>query len=217
MPADRATLGDVPDLPKIRAALYARVSSSDQRPDLQVNAMREYASRRGWDVREYTDHGVSGAEERRPQLAALTEDLHKHKIDVVLVWKFDRMFRSVHHMAEFGIFLKNLGVDFVSVTEQIDTSTAAGKLHFNMLSAIAEFENAVRHERQMAGIAAALNRGVRFGRPAIELNEDRIRADYQAIKSVRKVSALHGVSKSTVIRVCHRVRSQPDRRKFSRG
>ncbi len=179
--------------------------------------MREYAARRGWSVREYCDHGVSGTEERRPQLAALIEDLHRRKIDVVLVWKFDRMARSVRHMLDFATLLKSLGVAFVSVTDHIDTSTPMGEFFFTVNSAYAQMERSISRERQMAGIEAAFRRGVKFGRPPIELDEKRIREDYRAIRSVRKVAELHGVSKTMVIRVCHNERSQPDRRKFARG
>jgi DNA invertase Pin-like site-specific DNA recombinase len=204
----------MPHIAKTRAALYARVSTTEQRVDLQLREMRDYAAGRGWETTEYIDHGVSGSETRRPRLAALTEDLHRHSIEVVLVWKFDRMFRSVQHILEFLAMLKNLHVDFVSVTDHVETSTPAGKMHFTMIAAFAEFERSLTRERQMAGIAAARERGVKFGAPAKSIDEKRIREDHDLLRSYSKVARIHGVSKTTIIRVCHERRL--DRRKFPR-
>src|SRR5579862_2564324 len=130
-----------------RIAVYARVSTLDQNPDLQLRELREYAARRGWKIQEFVDHGISGSETRRPRLAALTEALKRHEFDAVLVWKFDRIFRSVQHIVQFFELLNHLQVELVSLTEQIDTGSPQGKLVFHILAAIAEFERAMIRER----------------------------------------------------------------------
>jgi DNA invertase Pin-like site-specific DNA recombinase len=191
-----------------RAALYARVSTSDQNVDLQLREMREYAARRGWSLKEYVDRGISGVETRRPHLAQLTEDLQAHRLDVVLVWKFDRLFRSVQHMVEFLARLQKLQVEFVSLTEQIDTSSPSGKLIFHVLAAIAEFEREMIRERVVAGLRAAEARGQILGHPQKPIDEARIREDYRLLKSYRRVAEIHHVSKATIIRVCQGRRSE---------
>lgn len=193
---------------KLRAAVYARVSTADQNHDLQIREMREFAARRGWIVREYIDHGVRAGETRRPRLAQLVEDLHAHRLDVVLVWKFDRAFRSVQHLVEFSELLKRSNVEFVSITERIDTTSPAGKLVFHVLAAIAEFERDLIRERVIAGIRAAQARGVKLGRPQKPVNESRIRLDYKALKSYAKVAGIHKISKSVCFAIVNGQRSE---------
>jgi DNA invertase Pin-like site-specific DNA recombinase len=186
-----------------RAALYARVSTADQNVDLQLREMREYAARRGWILAEYVDHGISGIETtRRPRLSALTEDLRAHRVDVVLVWKFDRLFRSVQHIVDFFQMLQRLKVEFVSVTEQIDTSSSSGKLIFHVLAAIAEFEREMIRERVVAGLSAARARGQVLGRPRLPIDAAKVKADYSLLKSYARVAKVHHTTKSTVIRIC---------------
>ena len=95
-------------------------------------------SRRWTVLRVYTDHGFSGASEKRPALDELLRDTRKRKFDVVLVWKFDRFARSVSHLLRALETFQTLGIEFVSLTEGIDTSTPAGKLVFTILGAVAE-------------------------------------------------------------------------------
>jgi DNA invertase Pin-like site-specific DNA recombinase len=187
----------------VRAAVYARVSALDQNPDLQLRELREYTSRRGWKITEFVDHGISGGETRRPRLAALNEALFRHDFDVVLVWKFDRVFRSVEHMVEFFTRCKRLQVDFVSLTEQIDTSTPIGKLAFHIFAAIAEFERALICERVIAGVRAAQARGVKFGRPKKKVDEPRMLEDWHAGRSYREMARDYGVSSTTAFGICH--------------
>ena len=116
----------------MRVAIYARVSTSNsQDPTLQTRELREYCERRGWDVAgAYVDIGISGTKERRPELDRMMSDAHKRKFDVVCVWKFDRFARSVSHLLKALETFKVQGIDFVSYSEQMDTSTPAGKMVF---------------------------------------------------------------------------------------
>jgi len=196
----------------VRAAVYGRVSTLDQNPDLQFRELRAYAKKRGWETREFVDHGVSGSETRRPQLAAMTEALFRHEFQVVLVWRFDRLFRSVKHMVEFFELCRASKIDFVSLTEQVDTNTPIGRLSFHIFAAIAEFERELIRERVLAGLAAAKARGVRLGRPEKRLDLSRVMADRRAGRSLAEIAREYGVSKSKIFAVCHLA----DRRKVNR-
>ena len=198
----------------LRAAVYARVSALDQNPDLQLRELRAYADRRGWKVAEFIDHGISGAETRRPRLAALNEALFRHEFDVVLVWKFDRVFRSVQHIVEFSEKCRRLQIDFVSITEQIDTSSPQGKLVFHILAAMAEFERAIIRERVLAGLRAAKARGKKLGRPRKQLDFARIRQDHRLGRSYAQIAKEFGVGKTTIFGICNGAGN--DRRKETR-
>ncbi|AMY09608.1 DNA-invertase hin [Luteitalea pratensis] len=126
----------------MRAALYARVSTLDQEPENQLLELRAYAALRGWQVREYVDHGVSGARESRPALDALVRDAKRRRFDVLVVWRLDRLGRNLRHLVLLLDELQATGVDFVTLGEGIDTSTPAGRLQLHILSAMAEFERA---------------------------------------------------------------------------
>jgi DNA invertase Pin-like site-specific DNA recombinase len=110
----------------MRVAIYARVSTANngQDPTMQTRELREYAERRGWTVAgEYVDIGISGTKERRAELDRLMVDAHRRRFDVVAVWKFDRMARSVSHLLRVLETFGALGIHFVSLSEAIDTAT----------------------------------------------------------------------------------------------
>ncbi|HLZ12538.1 MAG TPA: recombinase family protein [Candidatus Acidoferrum sp.] len=193
-----------------RVAVYCRVSKLDQNPDLQFRELREYAKRRDWKITEFVDHGITGAEARRPRLAAMNEALFRHEYDAVLVWKFDRLFRSVHHIVEFLEKVRTLQIDFVSLTEQIDTMTPQGRLVFHVLAAIAEFERELIRERVMSGLAAAKARGKKLGRPKKKIDVARVLEDRRLGRSLNQIAREYGVSKTTVFGICHGIAS--DRR-----
>src|SRR5215471_2118588 len=149
----------------IRAALYARVSTANngQDPSLQTRELREYCERRGWQLAgEYVDVGISGAKEKRPELDRLMADAYKRRFDVVIVWKFDRFARSVSHLLRALETFKAPGIEFVSFSEQLDTSTPAGKLVFTVLGAVAELERSLIIERVRAGMRNAKAKGKRI-------------------------------------------------------
>lgn len=163
----------------MRAALYARVSTNGhgQDPEMQLRELREYCQRRGWAVAgEYVDLGISGSKERRPELDRLLADAHRRRFDAVAVWKFDRFARSVSHLLRALETFKALGIEFVSLSEQVDTSTPMGKMVFTVLGAVAELERSLIVERVRAGLRNARAKGKRLGRPRVAVDAARIAA-----------------------------------------
>lgn len=123
-----------------RAAIYTRVSTTDQHPEMQEQELREYVARRNWTLlRVYTDKGVSGTAEKRPGLDALLEDCRRRKVDFVCVWKFDRFARSLKQLLNALELFRALGIGFVSCTEAIDTSLPHGEMLFQIIGAIAQW------------------------------------------------------------------------------
>jgi DNA invertase Pin-like site-specific DNA recombinase len=191
-----------------RAAIYIRISTGDQNPDLQRNELPEYCQRRGWGLVEtYEDH-MSGAKDRRPNLDRLLADVRRRKFDVVVVWRFDRFARSTSHLLRALEEFQSLGVDFVSLTEAIDTSTPAGKMVFTVLGAVAELERAIIRERVIAGQKAAKRRGVRFGRPNVAVPLAQIEKLRQKGLSWRVLEAQTGIAKDTLRRALMAVQTQ---------
>jgi len=161
----------------MKVAIYARVSTSNnvQDPTMQTRELREYCERRGWQVvGEYVDVGVSGTKEKRPELDNLMSDAHRRKFDAVAVWKFDRFARSVSHLLRALETFKALGVEFVSLSEQIDTSTPMGKMVFTILGSVAELERSMIVERVKAGLRNAKVKGKKLGRPRVVVDRSKI-------------------------------------------
>jgi DNA invertase Pin-like site-specific DNA recombinase len=184
----------------LKTAIYARVSTSNtgQSPEMQVRELREYSKRRGWKiVHEYIDEGVSGAKESRPQLNKLLADAHLRRFDAVVCWRFDRFARSVSHLLRALETFKALGVEFVSLSEQVDTSTPAGKLVFTVLGAVAELERSLIAERVRAGLRNARAKGKTLGRPPKHIDLDEIKRLRSAGSSWRAVGTALGVSAAT--------------------
>lgn len=185
----------------LRAARYLRVSKADQDPALQDDETAELIAKRGWKLTDtYTDHGVSGSRERRPELDRLLRDVRRRRIDVVLVWKADRLFRSLKAMVTTLDEWAALGVGFVSATEVFDSTTPQGKLLLHLTSAFAEFVRNLIIERTKAGIAAARRRGTHVGRPRARLDHDRLQELRAEGLSVRKIATTLGIGVSTVQR-----------------
>lgn len=160
----------------MRAAIYARVSTNQgQDPKMQTRELREYCERRGWAITsEYVDVGFSGTKEKRPELDRLMADAHRRRFDCVVVWKFDRFARSVSHLLRALETFKAQGIEFVSFSEQMDTSTPAGKMVFTVLGAVAELERSLIVERVKAGLRNAKAKGTRLGRPKKILDTNQI-------------------------------------------
>jgi DNA invertase Pin-like site-specific DNA recombinase len=161
----------------MRVALYARVSTlNGQNPEMQLAELREYAQRRGWEVfSEYCDLGISGAKDSRPQLNRMIADAHARKFDAVVVWKLDRLGRSLKHLVTTIEDLQAYSVSFVSLRDNLDLSTPAGRLMLHIIGAMAEFERSLIQERVVSGISAAKKRGVRFGRPKVYVSALKVR------------------------------------------
>ena len=185
-----------------RTAVYARVSTLDQEPENQLAELRCYVRARSWPAAvEYVDRGVSGSTDSRPALNRLVADARRRRFDVLVVWRLDRLGRSLKHLITLLDDLQALGVAFVSLAEGIDATTPAGKLQMHILGAISEFERARIAERVKAGLAQARRRGRRLGRPATQISA----ADLQrtADLSVREAARQIGVSPT----VLHRART----------
>ena len=178
--------------PRKVAALYARVSTLDQNCEVQLEDLRRYAGKRFASYCEYTDAGVSGTQRHRPQLDALMRDARRRLFDVVLVWKFDRFARSLKHLIESLDEFSGLEIDFISLTEGIDTTTPEGQLLFHIVGAVAQFERDLIAERVRAGMAHARAMGKRIGRP-------RAAVDVEAVSKLR----LEGRSLREIARTLH--------------
>ncbi len=201
--SNNSTFSQEPDSQILRVALYARVSTlNNQDPEMQLSELREYAGRRGWEiVEEFTDEGVSGCKESRPALNRLMSDAYRRRFDAILVWKIDRFGRSLKHLVNALAELAALGVAFISLRDNIDLSTPSGRLMFQLLGAMAEFERALIQERVRAGIRNARAKGKRLGRPRVIVDASKI-ADLRAQKrSWSYIQAELGVSKGTAQRV----------------
>ena len=185
---------------KKTAAIYARVSTLDQSCELQLEDLRRYASQRFGRCYEFVDQGVSGTQRRRPQLDALMNSAHKRLFDAVLVWKFDRFARSVKHLVDSLEEFRALGIDFVSYTEGVDTTTPTGQLLFHIVGAVAQFERDLIAERVRAGIAHARALGKRIGRPRAEINVEQVRGLRHQGRSLRQIAKALAVPVSRVRR-----------------
>ena len=183
-----------------KAAIYARVSTRDQTPELQLRELREYAKRRDFNVvEEFVDKAQSGAKESRPALNQLMQTVRKREVDVVLVWKFDRFARSARQLVNSLEEFQTLGVDFVSYTEQVDTTSPAGKALFTMVSAFAEFERSLIGERVRAGLDRAREEGIPLGRPQLpQATIAKIKRLRRKKHSVRQTARKVGVSVGVV-------------------
>jgi DNA invertase Pin-like site-specific DNA recombinase len=193
----------------MRAALYARVSTrdKDQDPEAQLEQLRRYCALAGWSVSQiYKDVGVSGSTERRAELDLLLEKAAQstRPFDVVVVWKFDRFARNVRFLIQSLEKFRACGIEFVSITEKIDTTTPMGKMVFTVLGAIAELESGLISERVKAGMQNARRKGKHLGRPSLEVDGTEILELRSQGKSLRAIAAALGTSRSFVQLWLHR-------------
>jgi DNA invertase Pin-like site-specific DNA recombinase len=161
----------------MKAAIYGRISTSNHGQDigLQTRELRQFCEARGWQIAgEYLDEGISGAKDSRPELNRLMADAGRRRFDVVAVWRFDRFARSVTHLLRALETFNALGIAFVSLSEQIDTTTPTGKMIFTVLGAVAELERSLIAERVRAGLRNARAKGKRLGRPRVAVDAARI-------------------------------------------
>jgi DNA invertase Pin-like site-specific DNA recombinase len=186
----------------MRVALYARVSTlNGQNPEVQLAELREYSTRRGWTVTgEYVDEGFSGAKESRPALNRLMADAHRRRFAVLLVWKIDRFGRSLRHLVNALADLDAAGVSFVALRDNLDLSTPSGRLMFQVVGAMAEFERALTQERVKAGLRLARSKGKKLGRPRAGVNPEQVAALRATGASWRVISERLGIGVGTACR-----------------
>ena len=199
----------------IRAALYTRVSTRAQADKhgtaYQREALARMAEARGWEVVEtFSDEGYSGRKASRPALDTMMLAVRRGEIDLVAVWRWDRLFRSLGHLVQTLQEFEERNVDLVSHQEGIDTSTAIGRAMFQIAGAMAELEANLARERVQAGVDAARARGVRLGRPRASLTARRARKALDEYGSIRKAALSLGVSPSLVHRRISESRSSDD-------
>jgi DNA invertase Pin-like site-specific DNA recombinase len=199
--ASRIVRQECSDPTVVRAAIYARVSTLNghQDPSMQTRELEEYCQRRGWQIHDlYVDNGVSGKKDSRPELNRMMQDAHERRFSVVVVWRFDRFARSVSHLLRALETFNALGVQFVSLSEQVDTSTPTGKMVFTVLGAVAELERNLIVERVRAGLRHARAKGKRLGRPRKSVDPVQIAALRAAGQSWRIIARSLDVSVGTV-------------------
>jgi DNA invertase Pin-like site-specific DNA recombinase len=186
---------------KKRAAIYARVSTGDQHLETQLLDLREMAKLRGCEiVHEYTDI-ISGSKAKRPGLDQLMADARRHRFDVVLVVAFDRIARNVRHFLDVLDELNQLGIEFVSKRENIDTSGPLGRAMLTIVGAISELERSLIVERVRAGMRRAKLEGRRIGRAPLDIDRVQVVADRRAGMSLTEVAKKYHVSRATVCRL----------------
>src|ERR1700730_1929812 len=179
-------------------AIYTRISTHDQSSDGQRYEQEEYPKQRNWQVTGNYADTISGVKSSRPALDQLLSDARKRKFDCVLVWRIDRLGRSVSHLLEVLETLRALDIEFVSLSEAIDTSAPTGKMVFTVLGAVAELERSLTVERVRMVLENAKRRGVKLGRPPIKkltpTEIDQIRAARLKGVTLRELSKRLGAS-----------------------
>jgi DNA invertase Pin-like site-specific DNA recombinase len=185
---------------KKSVAVYARVSTDKQKVDMQLVELREYVQRAGWKIyREFVDEGYTGKNISRPAFKEMMDEANRRKFDVLLVWKLDRLSRSLKDLIGTLDELGHLNIDFISYDNKIDTSSPTGKLVFQIIGAVAEFERDIISERVKAGLRNAKRKGKRLGRPPVSpiIIEKAKRLRKERL-SYRKIGKKLGISEGMV-------------------
>ena len=175
---------------------YARVSTADQNLELQTDALKEAGCEK-----IFSDYGVSGAKAERPGLDKALDQIRKK--DTLVIWKLDRLGRSLSDLLSIVEYLKERGAHFLSIQDGFDTSTASGKMVFSVIGAMAEYEHNLIRERTMAGLVAARARGRLGGRPK-SLDESQVKVAIALARAgeltIQEIYEQIGCSRSTYYR-----------------
>src|SRR6267154_3213261 len=197
--------------PEYRVALYARVSTHNgQDPEMQLRELREYCQRRNWQIaEEYIDSGISGSQDSRPALNRLMADGCRGRFDGILIWKLDRFGRSLRHLVNALAEFEARGIDFISLRDNLDLSTPSGRLMFQIIGAMAEFERTLIQERVRAGLRNARAKGKRLGRPRVFVSQSRLDTLRASMASGRAISKELGVGVGTAHRISQQRSKNP--------
>src|SRR5579872_3280190 len=193
----------------MRAAIYARVSTSDQNNAIQVRELTDYVRHRGWELAGTYEDKLSGARISRPGLDRLMADARQRRFDAVLVWKLDRFGRSLVHCVSGIQELASLGVRFIATSQGLDTdeSNPASKLLLHILAAVAQFERELIRERVAAGMRSAQAKGTRsgnpIGRPKVVFDRTEVHKLRQQGLSLAKIALRTRLSRGTIFRILH--------------
>lgn len=186
---------------KKKAAIYCRVSTLDQKTELQMEEATQFVAARGWEIAFTFEDKQTGTNTKRQGYQEMMALARKRKFEILVVWKLDRLGRSLKDLVLTLQEFSELGIEFVSMKDQIDTSTSAGKLMLHMLGAFAEFEGNMIRERVNAGLRAAKAKGKRLGRPAASIDSEKIIALHASGKSYRAIQGETGYSMGAIGRV----------------
>jgi putative DNA-invertase from lambdoid prophage Rac len=184
----------------MRTAIYARCSTDLQDPTLQTSELTEYARPRGFALVGTFVDIASGSRDDRPELQKILTLAKQRKIDAVLVWKLDRLGRSLKHLVNVIDELESVGVKFISLRDNLDFTTPAGRLLFGVIASMAQFERDLIRERVTAGMANAKRKGVRLGRKPVAFDIAELRRLRAAGLSFETISRQTGVSVGTTYR-----------------
>jgi len=192
-----------------RAAIYVRVSSIDQNVETQLCDLRPLAAARGFDIAgDYSDK-ITGTKAKRAGLDQLMSDARRGRFDVVMVWAFDRMARSVKHFLEILDELNHLNIALISFRENIDTSGPLGRAMIVIVGAIAELERSLIVERVKAGMRPARLEGRQIGRAPLDVDRGQIAIDRRSL-SLSQRARKHGISRASVCRIAKQSALTPD-------
>lgn len=184
----------------MKTAIYVRVSTKEQNIDNQTIELKRYCKARMYDVyKVYEDVGVSGSKESRPQFDLMLSDASKRKFDCLLVWKLDRLSRSLKHLLCTLDTLSSLNISFICYNDQIDTTTPSGKLMFQLIGAFAEFERSLISERVCLGLKRAKAKGKKLGRPKSDINKYKVLQLKNEGLSLREIGSELKISHVTVL------------------
>lgn len=198
-----------------RAAIYVRVSTDSQTVQNQLDVLNEVAQRSGWNiVHVFADEGISGAKgrDKRPAFDALLKAIARREVDIVAAWSVDRLGRSLSDLVAFLSDIQNRGADLYLHQQAIDTSTASGRMLFQMLGVFAEFERSIITARINAGLDRARAKGVRFGRPPMPTHRlEQVKRALQDGQSIRATAKITGASTASVQRIKRSLNGQEGR------
>lgn len=185
----------------MKVAIYLRVSTKEQTTDNQEIPLLEHCKRNQYNIYNiYKDIGESGSKESRPEFDLMLEEMRKNKFKAVLVWKIDRIGRSVQHLVSLFTEFKKRGIEFISLTQNIDTTTSEGRMFLGMLMVLSEYERDIIIDRVNSGISRAKRQGKHLGRPKSKINKFAVYRLKDEGKSIRQISRELELSPSAVQR-----------------
>jgi DNA invertase Pin-like site-specific DNA recombinase len=149
----------------MKSAIYVRVSKQDQHPENQIISLKQFAKDKGYEIYKIYVDRISGSKDTRPALMDMIIDAKEKMFKAVIIWKLDRLGRSLQHLIRIVESLKRYDIDLICKTQNIDTTTSTGKFTFYLFGAIAELERELITERINLGLERARNKGIKLGRP----------------------------------------------------
>jgi len=190
-----------------KTVLYLRVSTLDQHPETQMLDLKQMAAQRGLEIVEIYEDRITGVKASRPGLDRMMADARRGKFNVLLIWAFDRLARSVPHLIQVLDELGHLNIEFVSFREQFDTAGPMGRAILIIIGAIAELEHSLIRERVCAGMRRARIEGRHIGRPRLKVNREAIREDHARGMSLKELAEKYRVSKASICKILKKRRS----------